>query len=67
MDKTIVFTFSRMTTTVPCVYHLWTRSAFADKEDKRIELNAIDFCFYMKHLSKKYNDKGIGVEFDYED
>ena len=67
MERTIVFTFSRMTTAIPSTYHLWTRSSLADKEDKRIELKAIDFCTYMKYLSKKYNNKDIGVLFDYED
>ena len=63
-DKTIVFTFKKLNNYRG--YLLYTKSALADKADKEKDAGAIDFAFYMKTLSKKYNDRGVAVLFDYE-
>jgi len=65
-DRPIVFTFSKARESRPS-YLLTTKSHLADHEDRVHELSGIDFCFWMKKLSKKYNDRGIAVIFDYED
>lgn len=65
-EKTIVFTFVRVNDTRPN-FRCRTKSRLADEEDKEIELNGIDFRFYMNRLSRKYNERNIEVLFGYKD
>ena len=64
-DRTIAFTYSKTGRSRPS-YLLTTKSHLADKKDKVHEISGIDFCYFMEKLSKKYNDRGIAVIFDYE-
>ena len=65
-DRAIYFTFSRQRELRP-TYRLTTKSRLADAEDKDHEASGADIAYFMRKLSKKYNERNIAVFFDYED